>query len=141
MVKFTGSDENGRTLVGLGISQGNVDRLKEGKPIHIHFEEMNLPWPIDLLIFFGATEQDCADVVKPFITERTMVHKEKKSNEPSAHTHCSRIGNRCQRFRGIVVRHGRTLHANWSVPERGNESRPVPRVETNAERKDRTMAA
>lgn len=76
MIKFT-ADRAGRTLIGLGISAGNVQRLKEGKPIHIHLEELNLPWKADIMIMYGETEQALADELKEFISPETVVHKER----------------------------------------------------------------
>lgn len=78
MIKFT-ADRAGRTLIGLGISAGNVQRLKEGKPIHIHLEELNLPWKADIMIMYGETEQALADELEEFISPETVVHKESKT--------------------------------------------------------------
>ncbi len=80
MVKFTASQPNGRTLVGIGISAWNVERLKQGKPIHLNFEALNLPWKIDLMIMYGETEQAIADELKEVgaIAPQTIIHKEGK---------------------------------------------------------------
>lgn len=78
MIKFTASTDSGRTLIGIGISAGNVQRLKEGKPIHLNFEELNLPWKADLMIMYGETEALMADELKQFIGPRTIIHKERK---------------------------------------------------------------
>ena len=75
MIKFTAAAENGRTLVGLGISAGNVECLKQGKPIHVHFEELRLPYKIDLMVFFGETEQAMEKAVSEFIGPQTVVHR------------------------------------------------------------------
>ena len=75
MIKFTAAEENGRTLVGLGISARNVECLKQGKPIHVHFEELSLPYKIDLLLFFGETEQEIEKSVSEFIGPHTVVHR------------------------------------------------------------------
>jgi len=77
MVKFTSTRE-GRTLVGLGLSAGNVQRLREGKPIHVHLEELNLPYKIELMIMYGETEQEIANELKPFINSNTIVNRETK---------------------------------------------------------------
>lgn len=53
MLKFL-ADRNGRKLLGLGISQGNVDKLKEGKPILVEGEKLGLPF--DVFLFYGETE-------------------------------------------------------------------------------------
>jgi len=78
MIKFTATRENGRTMVGLGISEGNVERLRQGKPIHLHLEELNLPYKIDLMIMYGETEQALADSLKEFIGPQTIINRDNK---------------------------------------------------------------
>lgn len=79
MIKFTG-EHNGRVLIGLGLSEGNIQRLKRGEPIHIHFEELNLPHPYELLVFYGATEEEMARELKPMIRPETKVFEDPKCN-------------------------------------------------------------
>jgi hypothetical protein len=55
MIKFLVNGRNGAQLVGLGLSQGNIDRLKDGKPIYIHLDELGIEG-IDVLIHYGETE-------------------------------------------------------------------------------------
>ncbi len=78
MIKFTGS-RDGRLFIGFGLSQGNIDRLKEGKPIVVNLEELNLPYHADILILYGETEQSLTDELNSYgvITPETIVHKEK----------------------------------------------------------------
>jgi len=60
MIKFQATNpENGRKILGLGLSHGNLDRLKEGKPIHFNAEQMGLPMlnVNEVLIYVGATEE------------------------------------------------------------------------------------
>lgn len=66
MIKFTG-DRDGKTLVGLGISEGNVAKLKEGKPILVHLDEMIPGINMDILIFYGDTEQAMYQELKPML--------------------------------------------------------------------------
>lgn len=77
MVKFT-ADLSGRTLIGLGLSAANIERLREGKPIHINLEELNLPWHGEIMIMFGETEQAIADELQEFIGPETVVNRERK---------------------------------------------------------------
>jgi hypothetical protein len=56
MVKFKVQKENGRILIGLGITSGNVDNLKKGHPILVNGEELQIG-TIDLTIFYGETER------------------------------------------------------------------------------------
>lgn len=72
MIKFTVDGEGGRTLVGLGMSEGNVERLKAGMPIFVNLAALGLP-PIDIYIFYGETEHDLADMVKPNLGPESKV--------------------------------------------------------------------
>jgi hypothetical protein len=54
MIRFSGSSNRGRAIIGIGISEGNVQRLKEGKPIHIHADDMGFAG--EIVIFYGETE-------------------------------------------------------------------------------------
>jgi uncharacterized protein YciU (UPF0263 family) len=56
MLKFIAYKENGRLVIGFGMTAGNIKRLKEGKPIIVKMEEMNLS-PADLIIFYGETPE------------------------------------------------------------------------------------
>ena len=73
MVKFTVLGANGRTLLGIGLSQENLDRLKQGQPIIFTSEEISLPWKADILIMFGNTESDMKKELKPFLGPDTQV--------------------------------------------------------------------
>lgn len=74
MVKFTATiAKTGRTLIGLGVSRENVKRLEQGMPIHVHLEELNLPYAAEVYIFFAETDQQLADLVKPGIGPETKV--------------------------------------------------------------------
>jgi hypothetical protein len=61
MIKFTATNPNsGSKLIGLGITAANVELLKQGKPIHVKFSELGLPWDGEILLFFGETEDAIA---------------------------------------------------------------------------------
>lgn len=72
MIKLGATLNNGRKLLLLGITEGNVTRLREGKPIHIHCEDLNLPG-VEIVITLGATEDDLAKQFKPLIGPQTTV--------------------------------------------------------------------
>jgi hypothetical protein len=57
MIKFTGENENKEPVLGLGLSGENWRLLLAGKPITIKPSEMGLPWPGEIFIMGGATEQ------------------------------------------------------------------------------------
>jgi len=55
MIKFAGKKEDGKDLIGIGLSELNMNRLLEGKPIVIKGEEINFP-DLEILIMGGANE-------------------------------------------------------------------------------------
>lgn len=67
-------------MIGLGLSAGNVERLQQGKPIHLHLEELNLPYKIDLMIMYGETEQALADSLKGFIGPDTIINRDRSAS-------------------------------------------------------------
>jgi hypothetical protein len=73
MIKFKAT-RGGRETLGLGISGGNVKKLKHGDPILILKEDMDLPF--DILIFYGDTEQELVDQFRKrgLITSETIIH-------------------------------------------------------------------
>jgi hypothetical protein len=68
MLKMVGEARGGRKLVILGLSHMNLQRLKQGKPIHFPGEDVALAG-VEVMIFSGKTEQsmarDLADLVGP----------------------------------------------------------------------------
>jgi hypothetical protein len=83
MIKFQATNpENGRKILGLGLSHGNLERLKEGQPIHFNAEEMHLPEMRfnEVLIYVGETEdsmrRDLAD--HGYLDAATVVVEERK---------------------------------------------------------------
>lgn len=71
MIKFVG-EKDGKQLIGLGISRGNVSRLEKGKPILVKGEEMGFP-DIEILIFFKETDEELAKSMEPFIKDNTKL--------------------------------------------------------------------
>jgi len=66
MIKFLG-DHEGTPLVGLGLSEENVNRLKQGNPILIKTDEVEklLGVKAEIFIFYGQTEESMtADLKK-----------------------------------------------------------------------------
>lgn len=65
MIKFKGGN-----LIGFGLSEDNVKNLKQGKLIYINMEEMGFN-DIQVMIFYGKTEQDMQNDLSEFISEKT----------------------------------------------------------------------
>lgn len=61
MLKFTLTEET-RTLIGLGLSDGNIKRLRADEPILVKLDEMGIgpghAQPIEILIVTGVTETE-----------------------------------------------------------------------------------
>lgn len=74
MVKFTATWKNGRTLLGLGLSHNNLDKLRSDGTngfINIDGEQMGLPF--DVIITAAATEQILAEHFAEFVGPDTEV--------------------------------------------------------------------
>lgn len=65
MIKASGEGDDGRKFVLLGLSELNLTRLREGKPIHVYGAEVGASH--DIILFWGATEEAmAADLSKHF---------------------------------------------------------------------------
>lgn len=63
MIKFVKEMKNGSTLLGFGLSDENISRLKEGKPIYFHLDELGIEGH-DVLITYGETEDKIMEDLK-----------------------------------------------------------------------------
>lgn len=63
MIKFIGADGK---LIGFGLSEENVKRLKDGMPIKINGEEVGLRGYV-FTIFYGETEEKMAAELAPLL--------------------------------------------------------------------------
>ncbi len=58
MIKFLATNQDtGRRLLGFGVTPGNISRLIAGQPIKVDLSEMDKALDLDLLIFFGESEE------------------------------------------------------------------------------------
>lgn len=73
MIKF--KSNGNKPLIGLGLSEGNVKKLRKGKPIFIMKEELGIDF--DLLIFWGRTEKEMEKKLREIgmITDETDIKK------------------------------------------------------------------
>ena len=75
MIKATAGSEDGRKFVLLGLSDMNLTKLREGKPIHVGSAELGIAH--DIIIFWGATEDAmAAELTKHFGREPDRVVKQ-----------------------------------------------------------------
>lgn len=80
MIKLMGiNPKNGRKMLSMGLSNGNIRKLKEGKPIVIFGPEVGIE--VDLMIFWGETDEKLVEMVKPFIGPETIV-RDQLTNKP-----------------------------------------------------------
>jgi len=74
MVKFRAGE-----LLGFGLSAENIRRLQQGEPIYIDLTEMGMTGKV--LIFYGKTEFDMAEKLKPFVDKDTFIHETERYQE------------------------------------------------------------
>jgi len=72
MIKFTAIEED-RGFIGIGLSEGNINKLKEGKPILFKLSDMGMNSKLEVIIFYGETEEAMAEELKQFIGPDTYV--------------------------------------------------------------------
>lgn len=63
MIKFRKENNNGVTLLGFGLSEENIKRLKQGEPIYFHLDELGIEGH-DVLITYGETEDKIMEDMK-----------------------------------------------------------------------------
>lgn len=60
MIKFIANGKNGGQVIGFGLSEENVKRMKSGDPVYLHLDELGIEG-IDVTIFYGQTEKTIVD--------------------------------------------------------------------------------
>lgn len=66
MIKFLMNGKN-KSLIGLGLSKGNIDRLKKGDPIYFSLEELGIEG-YDVTIMYGETQDSMKQQLKKHFT-------------------------------------------------------------------------
>ncbi len=54
MIRFSAKSDKGRQLIAIGLSEGNVQRMQAGFPIHVHCDDMGFAG--EIMIFTGKDE-------------------------------------------------------------------------------------
>lgn len=77
MLKLVGEGPNGPVLI-LGLSDGNIERLKAGQPIRFTLAGLGVPWEGSIGIFHGKTEADMAKMMRDhgLIGPETRIHED-----------------------------------------------------------------
>ena len=72
MIKFKAQGSDG-PLLGFGLSEENIQKLKQGQPIAVDLAEMGCSRG-RVLIFYGRTEKEMAQDLREFIGPETIMH-------------------------------------------------------------------
>lgn len=70
MVKFKATINN-KNFIGLGLSETNIYKLREGLPIHVDGKEIGIDH--DIGIFYGKNEKELYEMVKPYLGKNTKI--------------------------------------------------------------------
>lgn len=75
MIKFS-STLNGNPVIGLGLSEANIKKLREGMPILITTEDTKklLGVECSIMIMYGRTEKEITKMLEPLITPETNIN-------------------------------------------------------------------
>lgn len=74
MIRAAAVGANGRRVMLLGLSEAKVQRMREGKPIHIHADEMGFAG--EIIIMVGKDEAALQETLAPLIGPETRVRDE-----------------------------------------------------------------
>lgn len=74
MIKFS-TTLNGTPAVGFGLSEANINKLKEGMPILIAPEDMKALIGVEctVVLMYGKNEEELTKMLEPLITPETKI--------------------------------------------------------------------
>ena len=75
MIRATITSAAGRPVILLGLEEGNVTRLREGKPIHIHADELGFAG--EILIILGKDAEALRETLAPMIGPSTAIRDDR----------------------------------------------------------------
>ena len=86
MIRWVATDKtnNGRVIIGLGITADNLQELQEGRPIFVAGESVNLP-RVDIIIHYGESEYELTEQVASVIGPQTEVRGLTPEELPPGH--------------------------------------------------------
>lgn len=67
-------------MIILGLEEGNVERLRQGNPIHIHADELGFAG--EIVIILGKDADDLVAQIAPMIGEETVI-RDDRDRKPS----------------------------------------------------------
>lgn len=82
MMKFTVTKSDGRMLLGLGLSFGNLDKFRqEPRDTFIPIDGKELGLPVDVIIFSGETEAHMTEMMAQFRRARDRGDSRREAEE------------------------------------------------------------
>ncbi len=77
MIRATAHDRcTGRRIILLGLEEGNIERLRQGKPIHIHADELGFKG--EIVIILGKDADELRKLLAPMIGPETDVRDDRE---------------------------------------------------------------
>lgn len=80
MIKFKAMAKNGRTLLGFGITDKNIELLKEGHPVKANMWDLGLKG-LDVVIFYGGSDEEMIKIVEDNVGLKLTEIKKMKEAE------------------------------------------------------------
>jgi hypothetical protein len=75
VIKFQAVNEKGEQVMGIGLSRENCNRLLTGLPIILRPDALGIPWPGEIVIFAGETEESLTDdFMRAGMLDRARIH-------------------------------------------------------------------
>jgi hypothetical protein len=82
MLKATATGPDGKSILVIGLSFGNLDRFRaEPGDTFIKIDGREVGLPVDVMIFSGETEAHCAETLKGGIGPGTKIHISPRSKQ------------------------------------------------------------
>lgn len=71
MIKWRGRGINDRPVLGFGLSDGNIERLRGGDPIYFPLRQLGMDLPdVDVVIAFGESEDHMRSELEQLIKDK-----------------------------------------------------------------------
>ena len=75
MIRFRATTGDGRTIIGLGLSDRNIELLRKDKVIEIKGETVDLQG-LEIMIFWGRTEYEMTEALARHIGPDTVLNRD-----------------------------------------------------------------
>lgn len=95
MIRFGATAEGGAHIIGLGISDANIEELRKGRPIFVAGSTVGAPG-VEVLIFWGRTEYEITESLAKVIGPQTEVRCVEPHELPPDHRDYRARGQRDQ---------------------------------------------